>query len=311
MVDVAEVLNAVGVPWPDANTEKATDAANAWKALGAAAQTALEEGNNAANVLCANNTGQAMTAFSQYWDEFGGTGKAANLQVLVGCCNAMAQACNQFENAVTTARKDLAEKAAEITAAVGGGVLLTLVTAGFSDAAASAAVAAIVPEAVATFTLLGATVADIAGTVLAGAAMGLLETTMAQVTTAAIQLGFGQKPTMPTTLDEVNALVVGGFTGPIGAGIAGSAKAGTAAAAAGLSDDISVVAPKLPGLMNSLPDAVDTPAGKALVDLVSKTTASGMVNIAENKDPEMPSTEEVVGAMLDSKIESAADSGDG
>jgi hypothetical protein len=198
------------------------------------------------------------------------------------------QCLYQFAAAVDKAKHDLEEKATEIAAAIGGGVLLTIFTAGFSDAAASAAVAAIVPDAVASFALLGTTVADVAGTVLAGAAMGLLETTMAQVTTAITQLGFGDKPSMPTTLDEVNALVVGGLAGPLSAGMVGSAKAGTAAAAAGLSDDISVVAPELLSLMNSLPDAVDTPAGKALVDLVGRQRLRAWSASPRTRTPRCP-----------------------
>ncbi len=155
MVDVAEILNAVGVPWPDADTDKARQAGEAWKNLGTAAQAALDQGNNAANVLCANNTGKAMSAFSDYWNEFGGSGRTANLEVLVGCCNAMSDARDKFADAVDKAKSDLEEKAAEIGAAIGGGVILTVFTAGASDAAASGVVAAIVPEAVATVELLG------------------------------------------------------------------------------------------------------------------------------------------------------------
>ncbi len=298
--------NEFGIPWPDADSGRARQAAEAWKALGGAAQAAMDQGNNAANVLCANNTGKAMSAFSGYWDEFGGRSSSANLPVLVSCCTAMANACDQFADAVDKAKHDIEEKAVEIGAAIGGGLILTLFTAGISDAAAEGVVAALVPEAIASFELLGTTVAAMATTVLSGAALGLLEATVAQVTSVVTKLGFGDTPKMPTMSDEISALVAGGITGSLGAGLTNSAKAGTAAA--GLADDVNVVAPQLPKLLNSLPDAVDTPAGKALVDLVSKTEAQGIVNAAQGKSPEMPSTEEVVGALLDSKIEAAAES---
>jgi hypothetical protein len=308
MVDVAEVLNAVGVPWPDADTDKAREAGQAWKSLGVAAQSALDQGNSAANVLCANNTGKAMSAFSDYWDEFGGTGKNANLAVLVGCCEAMSDACDKFADAVDKAKSDLEEKAAEIGAAIGGGILFTVFTAGMSDAAASGVVAAIVPEAWATLTLLGTTLGEIATTVLAGAMLGFADAAIEQVTKNLIQLGFGEKVSAPNWSELGQGVAVGSLAGFLGNTMVGAASGTSATEGAAVSDDVAVIAPRLPGLVNAIPDAVNTPAGKALIDLSSKVTAQEAVSAAQGKPIETPSVQTVVGELLDSKIEAAAES---
>jgi hypothetical protein len=310
MVDVAEVLNAVGIPWPDADTGKARQAGQDWKGLGMAAQAALDQGNNAANVLCANNTGQAMAAFSQYWDEFGGTGKTANLEVLVGCCNAMSEACDNFADAVDKAKSDLEEKAAEIGAAIGGGIALTLFTAGMSDAAASGVVAAIVPEAWAAVSLLGTTVGEIASTILGGAMLGFADTAMEQVTKNLVQLGFGEKVTGPDWSEIGQGVAIGSVAGFLGKTVVGAASGATASASSSVSDDVAVLAPKLPGMVNAIPDAVNTPAGKALIDLSSKVTAQDAVTAAQGKPIDAPSVQTIIGELLDSKIEAAADSDD-
>jgi hypothetical protein len=306
MVDVAEVLNAVGVPWPDADTGKAREAGQAWKSLGAAAQAARDQGNNPANVLCANNTGKAMSAFSDYWNEFGGTGKNANLEVLVGCCNAMSDACDKFADAVDKAKSDLEEKAAEIGAAIGGGILLTVFTAGMSDAAASGVVAAIVPEAWAALTLLGTTLGEIATTVLGGAMLGFADAAMEQVTKNLVQLGFGEKASGPNWAELGQGVAVGSFAGFMGNTVVGAASGTTATASSAVSDDVAVIAPRLPGLVNAIPDAVNTPAGKALIDLSSKVTAQEAMSAAQGKPIDAPPVQTVIGELLDSKIESAA-----
>lgn len=133
---------------------------------------------------------------------------------------------------------------------------------------------------------------------------------MEQVTKNLVQLGFGEKVTGPDWSEIGQGVAIGSVAGFLGKTVVGAASGATASASSSVSDDVAVLAPKLPGMVNAIPDAVNTPAGKALIDLSSKVTAQDAVTAAQGKPIDAPSVQTIIGELLDSKIEAAADSDD-
>lgn len=305
MTSAASILNDFGIPWPDANTANTREAADAWAQLASAAEDAMSQGNGSARSLCANNTGAAMDAFSQYWDSIGGSGKTAKLPLLIECCQQMAQVCTEFANTVDEVKRKLEETAAEMAAAIAGGAVLTFFTLGVSDAVGDAAAAALVPAALGSIEVLGVTLEDLIAALIGGAAMSTLDAMFEQLTSASVKAAFGDpQDSVGSSASEVAwATVLGGIGGAIGTSVAGATATAANALGATYAQELSSLDSQLPGMVAAIPAALDTPAGKALLNLASASAATAVTG--QPADP--PSVEDILGEVLDSKIESAAD----
>lgn len=305
MTSTASILNDFGIPWPDANTADAREAAAAWTQLASAVEDATSQGNGSARSLCANNTGAAMEAFSRYWDSIGGSGKPAKLPLLMECCPQMAKVCTEFADVVDEAKRKLEETAAEIAAAIAGGAALTLFTFGVSDAVGDAAAAALVPVALGSIEVLGVTLEDLIAALIGGAAMSTLDAMFEQLTAASVKAAFGDsQDSVGSSADEVAlATVLGGVGGVIGTSVAGATATAANALGAAYPQELSSIDSQLPGMVAAIPNALDTPAGKALLNLASASAATAVTG--QPTGP--PSIEDILGEVLDSKIESAAD----
>lgn len=305
MVDVAQVLNRFDIPWPDADSGKARQAAQAWKAIAAAAQEALDHGNNTADPLCQNNSGPAITAFAQYWDMLGGKTDSAGLPTLIKVCNNLADACDKFADAVDETKRKLEETAIEIGAAIAGAAIGTVFTLGIADAIGTAAVTALISDGIATLGFLGTTVGEIASTAIATAVVAAGSATFQQVGKNLARGAMGEKPESLSPAELAQNIAIGGIAGGIGSVATAAAKAG-AVGAIGAAGKVGDLVPQLDQTLAAIPDALDTPAGKALTDMASGVAATSVV---AGKDPKAPSPQDAIGSALAAKLEAAAQDG--
>lgn len=320
MTSVASILNDFGIPWPDADSGKARQAAQAWAALGQAAGDAMSLGGSAASSLSAHNTGAAMDAFGSYWASIGGPYDAcvagtphSMLPVLADACDALSTACDKFADAVDELKSKLEETAGEIGAAITAGAVATIFTLGISDAVSGSVSAALIGTAVGAVELFGTTVADILGVAAVGAIAGAVDTVMESTLSNGVKADLGDP--LPSTGQELLTLVegigVGGLSAGLGSAATSAVKTAATAAFASLPDDVSTLAPDLPAILAAIPDATETPAGKAITALASEYTVKEGVAAAQGKSAEAPTLPEVLGELLDSKIEAAGEGEEG
>ena len=320
MTSVASILNDFGIPWPDADSGKARDAAAAWAALGQAATDAISVGGSAASVLSAHNTGAAMDAFGTYWAGIGGPYDAcvagtphSMLPVLAEACDALSAACTKFADAVDELKTKLEETAGEIAAAITAGVVATVFTLGISDAVSAGVSTALIGTAVGAVELFGTTVADIIGVATVGAIAGAVDTVLESTLSNGVKADLGEQ--LPSTGDELLTLVegigIGGLSAGLGSTAGNAVKTAATAALANLPDDVSTLAPDLPMILAAVPDTLETPAGKAITALASEYTVKAGLSAAEGKPAEAPTLPEVLGELLDSKIEAAGEGEEG
>ena len=317
-MEVAEVLNRFGIPWPDADSDKARQAADAWAAIAKAANTALDHSNTMIGELTAANSGPAMSAFTQYWSQVGGppaectpASARAMLPVLIQTADALASACNDFADAVDDTRRKLAEIAAEIGAAVASGAIATVFTAGVSDLISSGVSGLLVESGLEAVAVFGTSVESIVSGVVTGGLTGLLSAALDVSLTNGVKADFGD--TAPDDNDIVADLIKGAAFGGI-AGAAGKAVTGIASSAAEatlthLPDSVAALVPDLPSVINAIPGASATPAGQALTKLSTEYAAKSALEAAQGKDAEPPGVPEVLGELIDSEIEAAGESG--
>jgi hypothetical protein len=313
-VSTASILNDIGVPWPDADSGKARQAATAWRAISSAAQDALNTAGSAANALSEHNSGAAMDAFNTFWGTVGGpfeactvADKPALLPVLIEACDALAASCDNFADAVDEAKRKLEETAAEIVSALAAGALATVFTLGISDAVSDSVSTYLVGTAVGSIELLGTTIADIVGKMAAGVVFAEVDTILEADFGDSAKTLLGEKlPTAQEDLDDLfKALFVGGLTGGLGHFATNAAKTAALNALVGLPDSASTLVPQLPGILAQIPGALETPAGEVLKTLASEYAANGMVNGVNGKSTDAPTLPEILGELLNSKIEAA------
>ena len=317
-MSVASILNDFGIPWPDADTGKARDAAAAWKALGSAAEDALGRTSSAAASLSAHNTGPAMDSFNEYWGGIGGPSDActvgpptAMLPLLIEACDALSTACTNFANAVDETKSKLEEIAAELATAVTAGALATVFTLGISDAVSAGVSTALIGTALGSIELLGTTIADIVATMAVGAIFGavddLLDTGLSNG--VKVQLGGTASTPLQEGISLLDSVLIGGLSGGVGTVVADGVKTVAVAGLANLPDTVSTVIPDLPLILASLPDATESTAGKVLISLSSDYAASKAVNGVQGNPTDLPNLQDLLGEILDAKIEGAAEAG--
>lgn len=317
-MSVASILNDVGVPWPDADSGKAREAASAWSALAQAATDAMSQGSSAAAELSAHNHGPAMDAFANYWGGIGGPYDActaapstAMLPVLAEACDALSEACTKFADAVDELKTKLEETAGEIAAALTAGAVATIFTLGISDAVSAGVSTALIGTAIGAVEFFGTTVADIVAAMAVGGIAGGLDTVLDTVLTNGVKAGLGEQT--PSDAQVLMGLVegigLGAATGGVSSAATAAAKTAAAAAMANLPDSVSTLAPDLPAILSGIPDALETPAGKALTDISSEYAVKSGVAGVQGKAADAPGLPEILGDLLDAKIEASAEGG--
>ena len=315
-MDIATILNRFGIPWPDADSNKARQARDAWTAIADAANDALGKSSTMVSELTASNSGPAMNAFTQYWSTVGGTpdectsaDAKAMLPILIQAADALASACNDFADAVDEAKRKLEEAAAALGTAVVSGVVATVFTAGLSNVVAGGAEAVAVSLGMDAVTVFGTSIDSI----LAAMGTGAISAGVAAVLDAgmnnAVATGLGDTPSDSDIAGDVGKdMIFGAVAGGVAKVAVGAAQTAAEATLNHLPDSVAALVPDLPTLINAIPGAIDTPTGQALTKLTTEHAEQSAAAQAQGTDAEPTSIQEALGEILDSKIEAAGES---
>ncbi|WP_329457964.1 WXG100-like domain-containing protein [Streptomyces sp. NBC_01497] len=141
----SSVPSVIAKYWPNGHQDKLRDAATAYRTASTAIQGIGRALHGQVQSLTDNNSDDSVRAMAGFWAKIwqdgGNTGKAP-LSAAHDACDKLASACDKFAHAIDEAHSSTEEKLAGAGIAVGlttaVGVLLTVVTAGASDAGAAA-----------------------------------------------------------------------------------------------------------------------------------------------------------------------------
>ena len=315
-MDAATVLNRFGIPWPDADIDKANQAAAAWTAIANAANDALGKSNTMVSELTTGNSGPAMTAFTDYWSTVGGApaecssaNAKAMLPVLIQTADALASACKDFIKAVQDAQHKLEEVAAEIVAALVAGGVATLFTAGISDAVGGLVSAGLIEAGLDEISVLGVSLQAILKAAATSAIAGGVDAILDAGMTNSVKVAFHDTPAGADDMygNLLKGVVLGVTAGAAGKTVEGAAQTAADATLTHLPDSVAALIPDLPTVVAAMPEATGTPAGQALTKLTTEYAAKSAANAPEGKDTDPPTMQEILGEVLDAKIESAAE----
>lgn len=315
-MDIATILNRFGIPWPDADSNKARQARDAWTAIADAANDALGKSSTMVSELTASNSGPAMNAFTQYWSTVGGTpdectsaDAKAMLPILIQAADALASACNDFADAVDEAKRKLEEAAAALGAAVVSGVVATVFTAGLSNVVAGGAEAVAVSLGMDAVTVFGTSIDSILAAMGTGAISAGVAAVLDVGMNNAVATGLGDTPSDSDIAGDVGKdMIFGAVAGGVAKVAVGAAQTAAEATLNHLPDSVAALVPDLPTLINAIPGAIDTPTGQALTKLTTEHAEQSAAAQAQGTDAEPTSIQEALGEILDSKIEAAGES---
>ncbi|MGQ4516675.1 DUF6531 domain-containing protein [Streptomyces sp. DW26H14] len=223
--EARKVLMKMGLYWPAANSGSLRHAADAWRTFAGAVDDVRTPVNNAATSLIHNNKGEAIDAFTVFWDRYAKGGDAGWISDLSKSAHSMAAALEKFADAVDDAVNKLWTRIGIDAAVIAGGIGLAIFTAGISAGVSGAAAEAIVELGTAMGVAVSTAVAEVAAGTLVAAAFGSLESVTVDLAvaqplsvTAGLQKGF--------SLDEVTeAAKQGAIFGGVFGGAGGAAKA--------------------------------------------------------------------------------------
>ncbi|HEX7658848.1 MAG TPA: restriction endonuclease fold toxin-2 domain-containing protein [Pseudonocardiaceae bacterium] len=193
--------------WPQGYPDRLRAAADVWRKAGELIDDAQVNAANQALPVFVLCEGAAVEAFGSYaatvftgHPSDGSTIAAGQplMENVSAGCRVLANACDSFAGAIDTLRNKITDMAIGAGLIAVGGLLLSIVTVGGSDAAASAADAGVVADA-------SAAAAEFATAETTGAAAGALADAEAIIEAAAAQLnvdvaGAGAGPALPGVL---------------------------------------------------------------------------------------------------------------
>ncbi|MER6025621.1 DUF6531 domain-containing protein [Streptomyces sp. NPDC001851] len=272
------VQDLTGMWWPAADEDGLRDAAKAWRDFADDIDDVLSAANKSARGIIDNNKGEAISAFDDpYWRRYYYNGHGW-LKDMSDAARGMAKALDKYADVVHKAVKRLEHELEIVGATIVAGTALAIFTAGISEGAAAAATASIVELAGTLGIEVSTEIATIAGTTLATAAFGGVES-------VAVDLAVTQPVSMATgeskgfSLDEASDAATSGmvFGGMFGGGGALARAAGEAGGFRALFDGISI-----PGA-RALPSGLD---GLGSDLSAGERAAAGDARRAAGEDPE-------------------------
>src|SRR5690348_2450777 len=136
-----------GLFWPQGDPGQLRQAARAWREVESALQGVEGACQSSANQIRAYNQGPAIEAFAGYWGKWQGAGGYFELSALAS--GQLADALERYAGAIEQARQKVMEIAATAATVLAIGLVLTIFTAGISDAAAAGAAAGLTAAAAA------------------------------------------------------------------------------------------------------------------------------------------------------------------
>ncbi|MEU2248489.1 RNase A-like domain-containing protein [Streptomyces sp. NPDC019224] len=203
------VQHATGMWWPDADEDSLRDAAKVWRDFADDLEKVTAAANKSARGIIEHNKGEAISAFDDpFWRRYyyGGHGW---LQDMIDASRDIAKSLDQYADAVHHAVKRLEHELEIVGATIAAGTLLAVFTVGISEGAAVAATGVIVDLSATLGVTVSTEIATIAGTTLATAAIGGIESVtvdLAVTQPGAIILGESKG----FSLDEVQNAAEGG-----------------------------------------------------------------------------------------------------
>ncbi|XUL89048.1 WXG100 family type VII secretion target [Streptomyces galilaeus] len=213
------VQDVTGMWWPDADEDGLRDAAKAWRDFADDVEDVAAAANKSARSIIEHNKGEAISAFDDpYWHRYYYAGHGW-LQDMIDGARDMAKALDKYADAVHAATKHLEHELEIVGATIIAGTALAIFTAGISEGAAAAATASIVEMAGTLGVTVSTEVATIAGTTLATAALGGIESVTVDLAVAQpVAIATGESKGL--SLDEASGSALYGmaFGGAFGAG---------------------------------------------------------------------------------------------
>lgn len=224
------VQDMTGMWWPDADENGLREAARAWRAFAEDVEDIQAVANKAARALIEDNKGESIDAFDKFWRRYYDHGRGW-LKDVPDAARDMAKALDAYADEVHGAKKHLEHELEIVGATLVAGTALAVFTAGLSEGAAAAAAAGVTELAASLGVAVTEEIAAIAGTTLATAAFGGVESITVDLAVAqptAMALG-EQKGGI--NLDEaheagVYGALLGGAFGGAGSAVRAAGKAG-------------------------------------------------------------------------------------
>ncbi|WP_262059469.1 hypothetical protein [Streptomyces sp. STR69] len=213
------VQDMTGMWWPDADEDGLRDAAKAWRDFADDLEEVTAAANKSARGIIEHNKGEAISAFDDpFWRRYYYDGHGW-LQDMIDGARDMAKALDQYADVVHKAVKHLEHELEIVGATIVAGTALAVFTFGISEGAAAAATASILELSATLGVTVSTEIATIAGTTLATAAIGGLESiTVDLAVTQPVAIATGESKGL--NLDEVSDSALYGmeFGGVFGAG---------------------------------------------------------------------------------------------
>lgn len=177
------VQDLTGMWWPEGDEDQLREAARAWRTYADDVEDCTAACHKKAQDVIDNNKGQGIEAFSKFWRQYHGGGKGY-LDDVATAARDMAKALDKYADQIAEAKKKIEHELEIAGAVLVAGTVLALFTGGISEVAAGAATEAIVAAASTAGVAVSTTIAEIAGTVLATAAIGGVEAITVDVVVA-------------------------------------------------------------------------------------------------------------------------------
>ncbi|WP_438486223.1 WXG100 family type VII secretion target [Streptomyces sp. S186] len=165
------VQDLTGMWWPKGDEDELREAARAWRTFADDVKDITWATHKSAQDVIDTNKGQSIDAFGAFWKKYHGGGKGY-LDDLASAAQDMAKALDKFADQIAEAKKKIEHELEIAGAVLVAGTALAIFTGGLSEVAAAGATEAIVAAASTAGVAVSATITEIAGTVLATAAIG-------------------------------------------------------------------------------------------------------------------------------------------
>jgi hypothetical protein len=135
------LLIVCGNEWPDGDTGQLRSDAVAWRSAAKTLASAEQSANHAAMLAESGFNGQAGTAFTDYWNSLT-SGNESFMPLLEQVCGELADSLDQVADQIETVRIDIVTSVIILAAELAWDEAMSFFTAGASEAAAAAEIAA-------------------------------------------------------------------------------------------------------------------------------------------------------------------------
>lgn len=177
------VQDLTGMWWPEGDEDELREAARAWRTFANDVEDCTAACHKKAQDVIDTNKGKSIEAFGEFWRKYHGGGKGY-LDDVASAARDMAKALDKYADQVAEAKKKIEHELEIAGAVLVVGTALAVFTGGITELAALGATEAIVAAASTAGIAVSATVTEIAGTVLATAAIGGIEAITVDVVVA-------------------------------------------------------------------------------------------------------------------------------